>query len=73
MLGAFQSTVSAYQKRSTRDVNLLNLYLIQTYVYINSLWLGQELESPYPQNIALIYTVYNISAILGETSGGTSY
>jgi len=57
MLGAFQSTVSAYQKRSTRDVNLLYLYLIQSYVYINSLWLGQELKFPYPQNIALIYTV----------------
>ena len=73
MLGAFQSTVSAYQKRSTRDVNLLNLYLIQIYVYINSLWLGQELKLPNPQNIALIYTIWNISAILGETSGGTSY
>lgn len=73
MLGAFQSTVSAYQKRSTRDVNLLRQKLIQSYVYINSLWLGQELKLPNPQNIALIYTIWNISAILGETSGGTSY
>ena len=73
MLGAFQSTASAYQKRSTRDDDLLKLTFNYYKVYINSLWLGQELKLPHPQNIALIYTINFISAILGETSGGTSY
>ena len=41
--------------------------------YVSSLWLGQEQLFPDPQNIALIYVIYQISAILGETSSGTSY
>ena len=59
MLGAFQSTVSAYQKRSTRDDNHIQIFTQYLKVYINSLRLGQELQLPHPQNIALTYTIFS--------------
>ena len=55
-------------------MQILCVFISQnTQVSRLSLWLGQELMFPHPQNIALDDTIKYTSAILGETSRGTSY